>query len=255
MTSAARAQGGAGRRASHVRSGRREVLTVASRALVLQRVADHPYGVDAATLAQLTGLHANTVRFHLDHLTDAGLVAVSRDPARRPGRPRLLFTAVRVPPPAPAGTESGQEGYLLLAAALAKRLAMSAADPGHEAESAGRSWALDSATGTGPDRPRSEDQSVATLSALFAELGFAPEPVRDSDGWRILLHRCPFHSLAVAHPEIVCRLHLGMLQGAVDQLPHLGRAVRLQPFVEPELCEVFVPLATVSRRPTDSADG
>lgn len=37
---------------------------------------------------------------------------------------------------------------------------------------------------------RGGSSAVGKVTALFDELGFAPEPVRDSEGWRILLHRC-----------------------------------------------------------------
>lgn len=230
-----------------------EVLAVASRALLLEQVRAHPAGVDTATLARLTGLHPNTVRFHLDVLMEAGLVTGSADRRLRPGRPRLRFAAaaVAVPPRAPDATTDAQaDGYALLASALVRYLAVGsagAADPGAEAEAAGRSWVADSAEqGTGP--ARSDEQAVTELTALFATLGFAPDTVRDRTGWRILLHRCPFHSLAAEHPEVVCRLHLGLLQGALDRLGRTGEAVRLQPFLAPGLCEAFVPLAALQPR-------
>lgn len=252
-------------------TGRRtayEVLAVASRALVLEQVRAHPAGVGTATLARLTGLHPNTVRFHLDVLAEAGIVTVASDPAGKPGRPRLLFTAARVPPPAPPGPPgtpgtqepSGQDGYALLANVLARHLTRIAADPGAAAQAAGRSWASDGPARDGPDQAltaagaglESGAGSVARVSALFDELGFAPQTVRDDEGWRILLHRCPFHTLAAEHPEIVCRLHLGLLQGAVERLGHDGETVRLQPFLAPGLCEAFVPLTALGPPPTAS---
>ena len=231
------------------------MLAVTSRALVLQEVSQHADGVDTATLARLTGLHPNTVRFHLHRLIDSQLVAVSRDPDQKPGRPRLFFSAVRVPPPAPDGTprQPGDDGYALLASVLAKHLAATATDPGEEAEAAGRSWATDRESWDEANPAPSEETSVAAVSALFDELGFAPQLVRDTAGWRILLHQCPFHALAAEHPEIVCRLHLGVLQGAVDRLPRLTQPVLLQPFVTPGLCEAFIPLAALSRSVDESA--
>lgn len=226
------------------------MLAVASRALVLEQIRGHAGGVDTATLARSTGLHPNTVRFHLDVLAEAGIVTVSSDPTHRPGRPRLLFSAKRLPPPAPPGTpeQVSQDGYTMLAAVLAQHLARISTDPGAAAEEAGRLWVTGRTTEDETGRSPTGAESVATVTALFDDLGFAPETVRDSDGWRILLHRCPFHALAAEHPEIVCRLHLGLLQGAVDRLGHDGGKVRLQPFLAPELCEAFVPVTALGRR-------
>lgn len=255
VRSAARRQGGGDRLETPTRRSAYEVLAVASRALVLEQVREHPEGVDTATLARSTGLHPNTVRFHLRILTEADIVTVSVDPSRKPGRPRRLFSATKVPPPAPPGAagtpgQGSQDGYTLLAAVLAQHLPKISTDPGATAEAAGRSWVTDSTAEDGTDQARSAAESVAEVNALLDELGFAPEAVRDSDGWRILLHRCPFHTLAAEHPEIVCRLHLGLLQGAVDRLGRPGGMVHLQPFIAPGLCEAFVPLTALAPPPT-----
>ncbi|MEP6462860.1 MAG: helix-turn-helix domain-containing protein [Frankiaceae bacterium] len=231
-----------------------KVLAVASRALLLEQVRGHPNGVDTATLARLTGLHPNTVRFHLDVLARAGLVSSARDPARKAGRPRLVFVPARVPPPVPPGTsaapETGEDGYGLLAAVLVEHLSSDVAS-GAAAEEAGRSWVADGRVGeipAGPD-PRDNARAVAAVTGLLADLGFAPETVRDRDGWRIFLHRCPFHALAAAHPDIVCRLHLGLLQGAVDRLGRIGEKVSLHPFIAPGLCEAVLPVVALGPRP------
>lgn len=255
VSSTARSKGDANQpRTPARRRGTYEVLAVTSRALLLEQVRQHPEGVDTSTLAQATGLHPNTVRFHLDVLAEAGLVTVSRDPSRKPGRPRRLFSTARVPPPAapsPPGTpvQASPDGHTLLAAVLARHLARISTDPGAAAEAAGRSWSTDRTAEDGKDPPRSGTEPITAVTALLDEIGFAPQTVRDRDGWRILLHRCPFHTMAAQHPEIVCRLHLGLLQGAVDRLGHDGGQVHLQPFLAPGLCEAFVPLTTLDRRP------
>jgi predicted ArsR family transcriptional regulator len=254
VSSADRTPDGGNRSGAPRRRSAYEVLAVTSRALLLQQVREHTEGTDTATLARLTGLHPNTVRFHLDVLLEAGLIEVSTDPARKPGRPRSLFTAARVPPPAPqdsAQPAPSRDGYSLLAAVLIDHLTRMSSDPAAAAQSAGRLWDAERAARDGTDQPASDASVVAQVTALFDELGFAPETVRDRDGWRLLLHRCPFHALAVEHPEIVCRLHLGLLQGAIDRLGRDGERVRLQAFVAPGLCEAFVPLAALRLRPVD----
>lgn len=227
---------------------------------MLEEVRGHLDGVDTATLAARTGLHANTVRFHLDVLAQAELITVAADPVRKPGRPRLLFFPARLPPPAPPGRPGQRprpsgDGYELLAAVLIRHLGRSATDPGAAAEAAGRSWVQGSVAGDRlvpePDGDSSDAEVVARVTSLLADLGFAPETVRDVTGWRILLHRCPFSALAAEQPEVVCRLHLGLLQGAVNRLGRPAEGVRLEPFVAPGLCEAFVPTSTVQIRPRD----
>jgi predicted ArsR family transcriptional regulator len=65
-----------------------------SRARVLDvlRSAGGPVGVQQ--VAEQTGLHPNTARFHFDALVDAGLV--TREPQQRatPGRPSLAYQAI-----------------------------------------------------------------------------------------------------------------------------------------------------------------
>lgn len=235
------------------RRGAYEVLAVASRAIVLEQVRARQGGVDASTLAGTTGLHPNTVRFHLDVLARAGLVRSTPDPAGNPGRPRLLFTATCPEPPTGAPAPTTSDGYALLAAVLIRHLPQASADPGQLAQDAGRAWAVarpesdsesDSESDAGGAMGR--DSRVAAVTALFDEIGFAPEAVRDGEDWRILLHRCPFHALAAESPDIVCRMHLGLLQGALDRLGGSGSAVRLEPFVLPRLCEAFVPSSALA---------
>jgi predicted ArsR family transcriptional regulator len=243
-----------------------DVLAVASRALILEQVRAHGDGVDVAALAAATGLHPNTVRFHLDVLATAGMVQVSSRPAGGPGRPRLIFTAVRIPPPASGGPgASERDGYALLAKVLASQLAAVSAEPDLMAEAAGRLWAAEhqdpswpplvdeapaGAPGVDDAAASAQMRRLTSVTALLDELGFAPRPVRGGDGWRIMLHRCPFHAMAAADPAVVCRMHLGLLQGAVDRLGGDGSEVRLEPFVAPELCEAFVPLSALSRPAT-----
>jgi predicted ArsR family transcriptional regulator len=239
------------------------VLAVASRAMVLEQVRRHPTGVDTATLAREAGLHPNTVRYHLDVLLEAGIVKVSSESGGRPGRPRLRYHSVHVSPPKPPDTPpspsptplpdpppfsdrpqpTSRDGYEMLAGVLAEQLTRISADPGAAAEAAGRAWA----TRDGHGEQATGGNPVWEVTALLDELGFAPETIRDSEGWRVLLHSCPFHNLAAEQPGIVCRLHLGLLQGAVDRLGHHGETVRLQPFVAPGLCAAFVPLTALHR--------
>ena len=64
----------------------------------------------------------------------------------------------------------------------------------------------------------------------------------------IELHACPFRDVALEHSEVVCGVHLGLIQGALDQMHTSPFTVRLEPFVSPGLC-----LAHLAPTGTDGA--
>jgi predicted ArsR family transcriptional regulator len=76
--------------------------------------------------------------------------------------------------------------------------------------------------------------AVERIVALLDEAGF--EPRLAPDGSHIDLHRCPFHELAEANPEVVCGVHLGLMQGALADLGAPITATSLRPFVRPGVC-------------------
>ena len=65
-----------------------------SRVRVLECLRASEGALSVARLAAEVGLHQNTIRAHLAVLEDASLVVVRSENGGRPGRPRLLFTAV-----------------------------------------------------------------------------------------------------------------------------------------------------------------
>lgn len=176
-----------------------------------------------AELAQRSGLHPNTIRAHLDVLLDAGLVTAGVASTGRPGRPSRRFRAV------PRGRTAEHE---LLAAALAGSL-----DPlpdGPElAEASGRSWGRFLVERLPPTEPATEASCVARVCELLAERAFAPEAA----GRTIRMRACPFRELAERYPRVVCALHRGILDGALDELGAPVRVAELRPWVEPEVCE------------------
>jgi predicted ArsR family transcriptional regulator len=75
-------------------------------------------------IAERLGLHANTVREHLDALADHGLVECTNEPARGRGRPAKVYR----PMPAADPTLSGRD-YAGLATALAGHIPRTSSDP------------------------------------------------------------------------------------------------------------------------------
>ena len=195
------------------------VLDEPSRARVFELLCGAADGLDVRELAERTGLHPNTVRWHLAALAHAGLVASRPEGKGTPGRPHVVYRATAEAPGEP-------ENYRLLAGLLASSLASSphgAAD----AEAIGEAWG---AQVTEPaDRP---DEAARAVVRMLADEGFRPVLAGDE----IRMRRCPFHALALTHGEVVCRLHLGLLRGALGASGAGLEVSALEPFVEPDLC-------------------
>nr|MDP9019707.1 transcriptional regulator [Actinomycetota bacterium] len=50
----------------------------------------------------------------------------------------------------------------------------------------------------------------------LSRLGFDPAVADDGDAVSVAFTHCPFAELAQAHPELVCHLHRGMVEGFVE---------------------------------------
>lgn len=208
--------------------GSRTIGASRDRVLAVLQAAQAPLGV--TDIATRVGLHPNTVRFHLDGLVDHGLAERDTEPRNLPGRPRTLYSAAAGSPGA------GRRSYRLLAEILTSYLATHTRQPGHAALAAGEAWGRFLT-----DRPtpfRRVDAAAATeqLVNTLDDIGFEPEAVTVGREKQILLHHCPFRETAVAHRELVCSVHLGLMRGMLDELDAPIAAERLDPFVKPELC-------------------
>jgi predicted ArsR family transcriptional regulator len=177
------------------------------------------------------GVHPNTIRFHLAKLVDGGRVERVRASTPSGGRPPQLYRAVRAMDPA------GPRHFSLLAQVLVEALSAHP-EPAAEAARAGREWGRARARSDGPDDERSTPPD--RLVQLMAELGFDPEvsPPRGRETgtpW-MGLRSCPFLELATDRPAVVCPVHLGIMQGALEGWQADVTVDRLDPFVQPDLC-------------------
>jgi predicted ArsR family transcriptional regulator len=199
-----------------------------ARVLDLLRVAGGPLGV--RDVADRAGLHANTARFHLDGLVDAGLATREPQPRETPGRPSVAYRATDWDRP------MGQRRYRLLAEMLTSMIAGMVPQPQAAATEAGREWGRYLTEQPPPYRGPAAEQAVAKLASALEELGFAPEVVAESQGYRLRLRQCPFREVAQQHQDVVCAMHLGLLQGVLEQIRAPVTADDLQPFAEPGVC-------------------
>lgn len=177
-------------------------------------------------LASLVGLAPNTVRLHLDQLVDAALVSRARAQPSGRGRPRQVYTAV-------PDADVSEGAYRELARLLAETLATVGAAAEPAALATGRTWGGELvAENAAADAPATDGRDEVV--ALMDDLGFEPRLTDDGDA--VEMHHCPFQQVAKQHSDVVCGLHLGLMQGALQQLGSPVRATRLEPFATPRMC-------------------
>lgn len=202
--------------------------------------AEEPLSI--AEISRRGELHPNTVRFHLSALTEAGRVHQMDSQLRTRGRPPLLFRAVRGMDPA------GPRRYRVLAEILTAAL-QDTPDPTASAIRAGRAWGGQQIAPENPAATAEEDDPTWSLRQLMGDLGFAPELPAEQAGEltaEIHLRHCPFLELVEAADDIVCPLHLGLMQGALEAWKSPLTATGLQPFAEPDRCVAHLSSAAAS---------
>lgn len=210
-----------------------------SRASVLDTLREAPGPATLAQLTESTGLHANTLREHLEALVGRGLVRRFRATPSGRGRPAWLYE-----PSEPDIDAAGSE-YAGLAATLAAHISRTSTDPRADAVVAGQAWGRELARKAGlPD----ESGPVAArrqVVALLDDVGFSPET--DDRATTVRLTRCPLLETAREYPEVVCGVHLGIVRGALDEYGADSTRTDLRPFAEPGACRLA--LLTRADRP------
>jgi predicted ArsR family transcriptional regulator len=166
-------------------------------------------------------------------LVSTGRVEQVAPDRKGPGRPALMFRATQRMGP------GGPRHYRLLAEILASGLA-GERDADARALAAGREWGLQ----LKPPPPTTAgaadaEESIEHLVGLLDELGFAPERRRAE---QVELRHSPFLELAESQKAVICPIHLGVMQGALETWEAPVTVDRLEAFVEPDLC-----LAQLSR--------
>ena len=253
--------GGSRSRGERVAAGGGEVDTPGRRELLLNVLRVSPQPRSILSLAEELGVHANTVRFHLEVLLHAGQVEQLLGDTSGPGRPPVLFRATHRMDP------DGPTNYRLLASMLTSHLATGSPDPSAAATELGRAWGPHLLDSTTTDRGRStrmkRGEALTRVTRVLRDLGFAPEPSTGPRDTTIRLRHCPFLGLVTGsdtgtgYSEVICSLHLGLMQGAFALLQGPVTVDGLDPFVEPDLCvahlvSATVPPAAFDRARTDS---
>ncbi len=219
------------------------MVTDASRLDVLKALGDNtryaiylelarsPRPLATADVAESLALHPNTVRPHLERIRDVGLLEVRTETRTGVGRPQHLYSLATSAPS--LGLEPPT--FPLLARMLV-RLAESAGASGEDAAEVGR------------DQGRADAglhaNAASCLEALVAQLdslGFDPAVDGSDDGETavVAFAHCPFRDLAEAHPELVCSLHRGMVEGFVEGVGG-GEVDDFHPLVHRKPCQVTI---------------
>ena len=183
--------------------------------MILEALRDAPAGLDTNELAGRVELHPNTIRWHLGVLTDSGLVEEVPERRRGRGRPSIVHRATG------EGMVRGRDEYRLLATMLTEVVA---GDKNGEARAyeAGIRWG----------RHLQQAEPDASLADLLDREGFDAEQRGDV----LEMRRCPFYALAENAPQVICTLHHGIVDGALEEAGSGLSVERLDPFVEPGLC-------------------
>jgi predicted ArsR family transcriptional regulator len=187
-----------------------------TRYAIYLELARSPHPLATAEVAESLDLHPNTVRPHLERMRDVGLLTIETEARGSVGRPQHRYSLA---PDAPSlGLEPATFPVLarmLLRVAAAGGLSRDdVVDAGREqgeADAVALALALDITTA---DAGTCVEGLVARLDAL----GFDPEVAAEEEQATVAFAHCPFRELAEAHPEIVCALHQGLVEGIVDTL-------------------------------------
>lgn len=197
---------------------------------LLTRLREYGGACAVDQLASSCGQHQNTVREHLEALVASG--HVQRAPAPQPsgrGRPARLYRV--------AGEATAPAAAATLASVLAGQLA-GRPEATAEGIAAGRAWAASLRTGPAlaeEDGVPAQQEVVADIASALSDAGFTAEATPE-DPSLLRLTRCPLLQAARDHPDVVCSVHLGLVQGLLDDAGASGTHARLFPFAASDAC-------------------
>lgn len=196
------------------------VLGDNTRYAIYLELARSPRPLVTAEIAEVLGLHPNTVRPHLDRMREVGLLEVTTDARGEVGRPQHRYTLATDSPS--LGLEPPTMPMLArMVLTMSRRLGANPADAFAVGEAEGASRA---------SRYESAPSALEALVADLDRLGFDPvvaeaiNPSGELDDEDdpvtavVAFANCPFIDLARDQPDLVCGLHRGLVAGFVAQM-------------------------------------
>jgi predicted ArsR family transcriptional regulator len=165
-------------------------------------------------LVDATGLHANTVREHVQRLIDAGYVIAETEHRATRGRPRVLYSAA-------TGSDAGSSPVAVRRAEEAAR----------------RGDLLRRVYGSDTDAELGAD-ALHQLDALVEDLGDAGfDPFVDERDLTVDLTPCP-HVPAAEHRGVLCSVHVGLMDSVLAQAGGPLRVEGIAASCDPTQCIV-----------------
>lgn len=186
-----------------------------------------------ADIAETLGLHPNTVRPHLERMREVGLLDVEVDNRGSVGRPQHRYRladgapSLGLEPPAYPPLAHMLMQAALNAAVSPDAAAVAAREEGRERASKARA--------TVARAPRLG--CVDALTSALADLGFDPTVATEGDLATIAFTHCPYQELAEAHPDLICNLHRGLVEGFVEEIGG-GSVERFGTIADRDPCQV-----------------
>jgi predicted ArsR family transcriptional regulator len=210
-----------------------------TRYAIYLELARSPLPLATSEVADALGLHVNTVRPHLERMRDVGLLVVDTETRGTVGRPQHRWS---VSPDAPSlGLEPSP--WPTLARTLLDAAASGGLAPDDLADAGRRQGRADAA-----QWPAGTD-CLDGLVLEQARLGFDPATVEEPQRATVAFAHCPFRDLADDHPQLVCALHGGLVEGFVDAWD--GCSVdRFHALVDRSPCQVDLLLTPPDPEPT-----
>jgi len=187
---------------------------------------DQPVSRDQA--AQAVGVARHKAKFHLDRLETEGLLEAdyvrmtgragpgAGRPAKRYRRGRSEF-AVTLP-----ARDYEHAGHI-----MADAIADSARTGTPIFEALSTAAAVHGATiaAVAADRPSSADAALEIAVRILTDHAYEPRRIDRT----VVMANCPFHTLAVAHTDLVCRLNHSLLTAFADSVARDLLDARLEP--------------------------
>ena len=189
-------------------------------------------GITAARIAELFGIHPNVARHHLDRLRADGYVRVRPRAEARPagvGRPPRVFEATD----AEVAVAYPARRHDLLAELLVRVVERLSPEEGPRvAEEIGRAYGEELAAAIGLPSEKGFAPALEAVARAMTGAGF--EFSADLAAGRLVTGTCPFGRTATDHPEVVCRLDMGIVKGLMAAAGEPARRVVISHKRRPE---------------------
>jgi predicted ArsR family transcriptional regulator len=202
-----------------------------TRYAIYLELARSPRPLATAEVAETLGLHPNTVRPHLERMREVGLLEVETEARGTVGRPQHRYSVA-----ADAPTLGLEPATFRVLSRMLVRLAATSGLGVEDAQDAGREQGELDAVGASAEDSGAAGCLAALMSRLDA-LGFDPAVVEEDARATVAFTHCPFRELAERHPEVVCGLHQGLVEGFVAALGG-ARVETFHPLTDRTPCQV-----------------